>query len=104
MAKPFTILKNKLTVESKKRIEERVAIALQKMPLAELRQARKLTQQQIAKNLKIKQASVSKMESQTDMYLSTMRKYIEAMGGELEIVAKFPEGNIKVGKFEGLEV
>jgi DNA-binding transcriptional regulator YiaG len=104
MAKSFTILKNKLTVESKKKIEERVAIALQEMPLAELRQARNLTQQQIAKNLKIKQASVSKMESQTDMYLSTMRKYIEAMGGELEIVAKFPEGNIKVGKFEGLEV
>lgn len=103
MAKSFTILKNKLTAESKKRIEERVEIALQEMPLAELRQARKLTQLQIAKNLKIKQASVSKMESQTDMYLSTMRKYIEAMGGELEIVAKFPEGNIKIGKFKGLE-
>lgn len=103
MAKSFTILKDKLTPESKKRIEKRIAIALQEMPLAELRQARKLTQQQIAKTLKIKQASVSKMESQTDMYLSTMRKYIEAMGGELEIVAKFPEGNVKVRKFEGLK-
>ena len=70
------------------------------MPLAELRQARKFTQQQIAQSLKIKQASVSKMESQTDMYISTIRKYIEAMGGELEIVAKFPEGNVKVETFE----
>ena len=46
---------------------------------------------------------VSKMESQTDMYLSTIRKYIEAMGGELEIIAKFPEGSIKVYNFESLE-
>ncbi len=44
------------------------------------------------------------VESQTDTYLSTTRKYIEAMGGKLEIVAKFPEGNVKVGKFEGLEI
>jgi DNA-binding transcriptional regulator YiaG len=104
MAKPFTILKDKLSLDSKKRIVERVTNALREMPLAELRQARNLTQQQIAKTLKIKQASVSKMESQTDMYLSTMRKYIEAMGGELEIVAKFPEGNVKVEKFQGLEI
>jgi transcriptional regulator with XRE-family HTH domain len=73
------------------------------MPLAELRQARRITQQQLAETLKIKQASVSKMESQTDMYISTMRKYIQAMGGELEIIAKFPEGNVKVDNFEGLE-
>ncbi len=104
MAKPFNILKDRLPAESKKRIEERVQIALKDMPLAELRQARQFTQQQIAKTLKIKQASVSKMENQTDMYLSTIRKYIEAMGGELEIVAKFPEGNIKVEKFEGLDM
>lgn len=103
MAKSFNILKEKLPAESKKRIEERINVALKDMPLAELRQARKFTQQQLAKSLNIKQASVSKMESQTDMYLSTIRKYVEAMGGELEIVAKFPEGSIKVGKFEELK-
>jgi len=43
------------------------------------------------------------METQTDMYISTMRKYIEAMGGELEIIAKFPEGNVKVEKFKNFE-
>jgi hypothetical protein len=43
------------------------------------------------------------MESQTDMYISTMRKYVEAMGGELEIVAKFPDGNVKVDNFKNLE-
>jgi DNA-binding XRE family transcriptional regulator len=103
MAKSFSNLKNRLSDESKTRIQKRVESALQEMPLIELRQARMYTQQQIADTLKIKQASVSKMESQADMYISTMRKYIEAMGGELEIIAKFPEGNIKVGRFENLD-
>jgi len=102
MAKSFNMLKNKLSEESKARVQERVIEALIEMPLAELRQARMMTQQQIADTLKIKQASVSKMEGQTDMYISTIRKYIEAMGGELEIIAKFPEGNVKVETFENL--
>ncbi len=103
MAKSFKNLKEKLSPERQKRVAKRIKSAMAEMPLAELRQARKITQQQIAATLKIKQASVSKMESQTDMYISTMRKYIQAMGGELEIIAKFPEGNVKVDKFEGLE-
>lgn len=100
MAKSFNVLKEKLSPESRKRVEERVKLALEEMPLAELRQARQLTQQQLAEILHVKQASVSKMESQTDMYISTMRKYIEAMGGELEIIAKFPDGNVKVEGFK----
>ena len=103
MAKSFTILKDKLSDTSKANIQERVKAAFEEMPLAELRQARKFTQQQIAQSLKIKQASVSKLESQTDMYISTIRRYIEAMGGELEIIAKFPEGSIRVENFESLE-
>ncbi len=99
MAKSFDTLKAKLSPERKSKIEKRVQQALAEMPLAELRQARKVTQQQLAEALKIKQASISKMESQTDMYISTMRKYIQAMGGELEIIAKFPEGDVKVENF-----
>lgn len=103
MAKSFQLLKNKLSTESQERVDKRVQELLKEMPLAELRQARKMTQEQIAQTLKIKQASVSKMESQADMYISTMRKYIEAMGGQLEIVAKFPDGNVKVENFKALE-
>ncbi len=103
MAKSFKLLKNKLSHESQERVEKRVQELLKEMPLAELRQARQMTQEQIAQTLKIKQASVSKMESQTDMYISTMRKYIEAMGGELEIVAKFPDGHVKVDNFKALD-
>jgi len=104
MAKSFNTLKEKLSPESQARVKTRIETALREMPLAELRQARQLTQEKIAQNLKIKQASVSKMETQTDMYISTMRKYVEAMGGELEIIAKFPEGNVKVTKFTNLEI
>ncbi len=103
MAKSFNTLKDKISIERKAKIAERITEALAQMPLAELRQARKLTQEQIARSMKIKQASVSKMEGQADMYISTLRKYITAMGGELEIVAKFPDGNISIDKFKGLE-
>jgi predicted XRE-type DNA-binding protein len=103
MAKSFKMLKDRLSDGSRARIQKRVQDALEEMPLAELRQARKFTQQQIAESLKIKQASVSKMECQTDMYISTIRKYVEAMGGRLEIIAKFPEGSVKIDNFEGIE-
>ena len=103
MAKSFNDLTNKLSAERKAKINERIKKALAEMPLAELRQARKLTQEQIARSMKIKQASVSKMEGQADMYVSTLRKYITAMGGELEIIAKFPDGNISIDKFKALE-
>ncbi len=103
MAKSFNTLKDKISIERKAKISERITEALAQMPLAELRQARKLTQEQMARSMKIKQASVSKMEGQADMYISTLRKYITAMGGELEIVAKFPDGNISIDKFKALE-
>ncbi len=103
MAKSFNTLKDKISIERRVEIAERITEALAQMPLAELRQARKLTQAQIARSMKIKQASVSKMEGQADMYISTLRKYIVAMGGELEIVAKFPDGNIRIDKFKALE-
>jgi len=46
------------------------------------------------------QAAVSKMESQTDMYVNTLRRFVEAMGGELHIVAHFPQGDVAISQFE----
>ncbi len=103
MAKSFRILREAMHNESQQRIHEKIQESLSRIPLAELRKARSLTQEQLAEKLAIKQASVSKMESQTDMYISTMRKYIEAMGGELEITANFPDGSIRVERFETLD-
>ena len=49
-----------------------------------------------------KQANISRIERRTDMYISTLRSYIEAMGGELDIIARFPHGEIHINQFEGL--
>ena len=69
------------------------------MDLAEVRRALKLSQDEIAQTLGIGQGSVAKIEQRTDMYVSTLRRFIEAMGGELEIVARFPDHAIKIKTF-----
>jgi transcriptional regulator with XRE-family HTH domain len=68
--------------------------------LDELREARKLTQAQLANTLKVDQGSVSKLERRTDMYVSTLRNFIRAMGGELHIRADFPDGSVEINQFE----
>jgi transcriptional regulator with XRE-family HTH domain len=64
----------------------------EEMALRHLRQARDLTQQSMAKLLHIDQAGISKIENRSDMLLSTLRSYVEAMGGSLRLVAEFPDG------------
>jgi DNA-binding XRE family transcriptional regulator len=58
--------------------------------LKELRRLSELSQAKIAKSLRISQPAVSKIEKQTDMYLSTLRSYVEAMGGELDVIVRLP--------------
>ena len=70
--------------------------------LRELRQIAGKAQAEIATALNIKQPSVSKIEKQADMYLSTLRSHIEAMGGELEVIAKFPDGAVKISNFSDI--
>jgi hypothetical protein len=50
----------------------------------------------------MKQASISKLERRADMYISSLRRFVEAMGGQLEITAKFPEGDVRINQFEDL--
>lgn len=69
---------------------------LAKMPLHQLRNAREMTQTRLAELLDMDQPNISKLEKRTDMYLSTLRSYVEAMGGELEIRAVFPDGEVKI--------
>ena len=73
------------------------------LPLAELRQARHFSQEQLAAALKVKQPAVAKMEKKADMYISTLRRFVEAMGGQLEIRAHFPEGDVTINQFAELE-
>jgi len=60
------------------------------LTLAELRKARELTQVRVADALHIKQSGVSRIENETDLYISTLRSYVEAVGGTLELRAQFP--------------
>src|SRR3954467_11221622 len=76
----------------RKKVEARMAQLIgEEMTLRELRQARKLTQVRMAKTLGITQDSVSRLEKRSDLLLSTLRKTIEAMGGNLSLVAEFPD-------------
>ena len=100
MAKKFSELRNKMSPERRARVEARVQAALKEMPLHELRRARDLTQTTLAKAMGTTQGEVSKIEQRTDVYLSTLRSYIEAIGGELEIVARFPDGAVRISRFE----
>ncbi len=84
-------IKNLNPVQRKK-VETRVGELIAKeMTLREIRRARKLTQARIAKTLGISQDSVSRIEKRSNLLLSTLRKTIEAMGGSLSLVAKFPD-------------
>jgi len=59
-----------------------------------------MSQDQLARELHVKQANVSKIERRTDMYISTLRSYVQAMGGDLEIIARFSHGSVKIDQFE----
>lgn len=84
----------------RKRTAERIA---EEATLRQLREARALSQVEMAEKLQINQAAVSKLERRTDMYLSTLRSYIEAMGGKLEIVACFPDKAVRIMQFDTLD-
>ncbi len=73
------------------------------MPLQELRAARKLTQEELAKTLNVNQAAVSKLARRADMYVSTLREFVRAMGGEFEITARFPAGAVRINQFEDVD-
>ena len=61
---------------------------------------RKLTQENLAEILHVNQAAVAKLENRVDMYVSTLRRFVEAMGGQLVISASFPEGAVRITHFE----
>ncbi len=104
MARNFKELRSKMSVASQKRSREKAARIMETMALDELRAARSMTQEQLANILGIKQAAVSKMERRTDMYISTLRGIIKAMGGQLEIRAVFPDhGAVEIQQFGDAE-
>lgn len=100
MAKKWSDIRRKHSPEVEERILQSVKDAARVMRLYQLREARKLTQVNLAHVLGVNQGSVSKMEKRTDMYVSTLRSFIQAMGGQLQIKAIFPEGEVEIDQFE----
>ena len=83
---------NRMSPERKKRIEARAAeVIAEEMTLQELRKAHRLTQESLAAALNVGQEQISRLEKRSDLLLSTLRSYVEAMGGKLTLVAEFPD-------------
>ena len=99
MARNVNELFAKMSPESRAAVDKRVKAAIAAMPMDELREARALTQTQLAAVLNVTQGAVSKVERRADMYISTLRSYISAMGGDLQIRAVFPEGEVLINQF-----
>lgn len=99
MAKKFAALRAAMSPRAREMAEAKAQKMLAEMPLYELRQARGLSQKMLAEVLHVQQPAIAKMEKRTDMYISTLRSHIEAMGGQLEITARFPEGSVRIGNF-----
>ena len=103
MNKKFSVLRKNMSAQAQHQADAKAKVMLAEMPLCELRQARGLSQKVLAQILHVQQPAIAKLEKRTDMYLSTLRSHIQAMGGELDIVAKFPEGNVRIKNFTDLE-
>lgn len=94
MAKSFSSLKNKMSAAAQQTVAEKTSQLLKDVLLHELREGLHITQEEMALKLATKQANISRTERRRDMKLSTLKRYIEAMGGELDIIARFPTNEV----------
>jgi len=94
--RPFSDLIKDITPERRKKIEAKKAEMRAAMGLHDVRRSKAMTQKALGETLNVKQPAIAKMERRNDMYVSNLRAYIEAMGGELRLIAAFPEGEIEV--------
>ncbi len=99
MAKSFKLLKEKMSPESLARAQNKARDLLGEIALQDLRKSLHLTQEQIAAILDMKQATISRLESQDDMYISTLNSYITALGGRLKLIASFPDKEVVIDQF-----
>jgi transcriptional regulator with XRE-family HTH domain len=100
MARNYKELQEKMDPASRADNARRVRDEIQRMALDELRSAKRLTQGDLAEMLDVPQSSISRIEQRADMYLSTLRNYVHAMGGVLQIQAVFPDGGtVAISRF-----
>lgn len=99
MPKNFKTLRQRMSPGAQERSRALATKYRSEMALDELREAREMTQVHLAKMLGVNQAAVSKLERRADMYVSTLQDFVKAMGGELKITARFPEGTVEINQF-----
>ena len=103
MAKSFDRLVARATTKkTQAKAAHRAQELFAELLLSEIRQQVGKSQQQVAEALGIKQPSLSKLEKQADMQISTLRRIVNALGGELEVLAKLPKGTVKINQFDPL--
>lgn len=100
--RPFSELIKDFSAERLQCIDDIVQELSAEMPLRELRRARSLTQRELAESMNVQQPAVARLERRADMYVSSLRSYIEALGGKLRIVAEFPDGEVNITSFSDL--
>jgi transcriptional regulator with XRE-family HTH domain len=99
MAKKFRDLVEAMPAERQERIRRAADEMLADMPLHELRRARELSQEHVAAAMGQGQSAISRLERRSEMYISTLRRYVHALGGELEIIARFPDGSVRLDPY-----
>lgn len=105
MAKSYQELRKTMSPAAQTAAKDKALKMIQEIEaLKELRTARQFSQARLAEALKTTQANVSKIEKRTDIYISTLRSYIEGMGGKLEILATFPDATIKIDQFQKIDL
>lgn len=100
MARSFNTLREKMSPQRQEQAKERTNEMLEELALQDLRKALNLTQEQVAIIMKTNQAAASRMENQSDIYVSTLRKFIRALGGEIKIVATFKDREVVINQFQ----
>ncbi|HMO25238.1 MAG TPA: helix-turn-helix transcriptional regulator [Tepidisphaeraceae bacterium] len=100
MARKYSELRQKMTPASRAAAKEKTRELLNDMLLGELRRLSGKTQSELAEALGIRQPTLSRLEAQDDMQISTLQRIVRALGGELEIIARMPHGKITIRQFD----
>lgn len=101
MARSFKKLRDKMSAEARERVDQRVRDSLLEMSLQELRQkVAGKTQVELAELLQVTQGAISQLEGRQDILLSKLARYIHALGGDLELVARFPDADVRITQFD----
>ncbi len=101
MARPFKELRDKMTPEARERVDHRVRETLLEMTLKQLRQrVSGLTQTQLADLMEVTQGAISQLEKRQDVLLSKLAGYVHALGGDLELIARFPDTDVRITQFD----